>query len=790
MRFFITFILNFCLLFAFGQDQIAEKMSWYGKAKPNANLFVHFDKNVYSNNETVYFTGYLLNTDSIVTKQHHVLSIALIRDADTAIIVHDKFLMEDGLSFGNILLLDSILTGNYHFIAYTDKIVDDIPEFVFVQPIIMKTSIDPFFNAGMKLLDDKDQGGLKKILLSITSKDGRFLPKPTSVSYRYGTLNKITKTDPSGQVLISLPEQKNLIDPNLYLKLKYGNDSNFISMAIPREKNKASVKFYPEGGNLIEGLPSVVGWEVKDQQKMPVALTAYLYRNNEPIDTIETSSYGIGKFRIFPIPNATYTVKLLHSALTDSVYALPKPLTEGLALSLPKAVVNDTLRVSLKTNRIEKFIIRIHNFRNSFFRVPFQMQAVSQTIKIPLDAVPKGLATITITDSLDRPLAERIFFAHYGIEAPLFVSTDKETYGKREKINLKIRLADQRKQGIVSIACIQNNRLDLKKLKDIASFSYLTNELYNIPTNLKGNPFADQNYMEQILLVKGWRKYSWQELEQASDKITIPKKAAHLIISGYVTHPRKKLLKTDLVTVGGSRFQHISTDSLGHFSITNDQLITPAGNKLYLIFDHEEKTTKTDDYKIKVNDPYPVMNAKLAKLFDPEIAIMPSVLQNNQSLILKNNERSIQLKEVVINPYIDDTMTYNACGDYVCQYQILNCPNHPKGFKGNKPPVAGKYYKYQGFTKLYEGCNKLDESIFFKVKPLYLSKEFYINDFHDPLEPAFVSTIYWNYATILKGNKEVDVSFYTSDITGRFRVVAQGITNNDVVYAECFFEVK
>jgi len=32
--------------------------------------------------------------------------------------------------------------------------------------------------------------------------------------------------------------------------------------------------------------------------------------------------------------------------------------------------------------------------------------------------------------------------------------------------------------------------------------------------------------------------------------------------------------------------------------------------------------------------------------------------------------------------------------------------------------------------------------------------------------------------------------FYTGDITGRFRVVVQGVTSRDVVYAEHFFEVK
>jgi hypothetical protein len=65
-----------------------------------------------------------------------------------------------------------------------------------------------------------------------------------------------------------------------------------------------------------------------------------------------------------------------------------------------------------------------------------------------------------------------------------------------------------------------------------------------------------------------------------------------------------------------------------------------------------------------------------------------------------------------------------------------------------------------------------------------------LNDYKDPQEPAFFSTIYWNYGLILNGNKEANLEFYTSDITGKFRVVVQGITNNDVIYGEHYFDVK
>lgn len=47
---------------------------------PLTTLFVHFDKTIYTNNETVWFTGYILNAGLAEISKHQVLSVALVRD--------------------------------------------------------------------------------------------------------------------------------------------------------------------------------------------------------------------------------------------------------------------------------------------------------------------------------------------------------------------------------------------------------------------------------------------------------------------------------------------------------------------------------------------------------------------------------------------------------------------------------------------------------------------------------------------------------------------------------------
>src|SRR6185369_11009477 len=93
---------------------------------------------------------------------------------------------------------------------------------------------------------------------------------------------------------------------------------------------------------------------------------------------------------------------------------------------------------------------------------------------------PKGLATLTILDSMGRPVAERLFFAHFDKRALVTIGTDSASYAMRQKVTMHLKLTDAEYHpltGLVSIACVQNNRLDLVKTINIENYTYLTNAL-------------------------------------------------------------------------------------------------------------------------------------------------------------------------------------------------------------------------------------------------------------------------------------------------------------------------
>jgi hypothetical protein len=793
------------------QDQLSDKIKVYGKVKTSTALFVHFDKTIYTNNETVWFTGYLLKAPMDEILKHGILSVALIRDIDSQVIKQEKYLLKDGISFGNMILPDSLISGNYHFQVTTNRVSKGKPDVSFVQSIIIKTNIDPSFNASIKLLEPGILGKKPNlVLITVTGRDARLLPKPAEVFYQYGKIHKKALTNALGELLVTLPEQTDLTDPNVYAKIKYGLDSAFVNLSLPVTVRKARVRFFPEGGNQVSGIPGKVALEVKDDQGKVVALKAALFMDNTPIDTIETNSYGIGQFVLKPIKDHLYTVKLIHSGFVDSTYQLPAAATTGVKLSVLNGVASDTLLFKLVSSQPQRIFYRIHDFRSTYLLKEYHLIPFENVLKIPLTGVKAGLNAITVTDSLNRPLAERIFFAHYNPAEKIKISSDSEIYGTRQRVTLRMKLSNMADSlALVSIACVQDNRISGALSNDIETYTYLKSELNALPMAVREPAFQNKDYIEDVLLTKGWRRYTWSDMLNVQSIDTL-KTYEPVAVKIKVTRSNKPLISAIPVALfGESGTKILNSTPSGELILDNEYLLTEYNKKITVaaIGKGQQKL------KVRSVDPFDALNKEYLKLIPLDRVSLPTSILNNNELVLKTNERAIRLKEVKITSGKDNSISYTS-GKNKSGSTFGGCPYHPfgpgpgeicgfpcRGGMGlNVYDQSGRSVSPGGGAQLYQMMNgkpyqalinASDEKRDFiiSVPGIYTKKEFYTSDYKDSLEPAFYSTLFWRHGELLN-TEEKEIQFYTSDITGKFRVVVQGITNNNVIYGQYFFEVK
>ncbi|RYG21927.1 MAG: hypothetical protein EOO07_01345, partial [Chitinophagaceae bacterium] len=189
--------------------KILEKFTARETNNPSSTLFLHCDKTLYTNNETIWFAAYLQANRGTPIEKHHTLSVALLNNESRKINLSELYVMEGGLAFGSIVLPDTIVPGNYQLLAYTN-IVDrkGMPFELFSIPLTIKSTAETKFNASIKLLDTaQDFKGPRRLSIRASGipvqRNGKY-PPATINYYTSGSLTKTIQTNGDGEALFDI----------------------------------------------------------------------------------------------------------------------------------------------------------------------------------------------------------------------------------------------------------------------------------------------------------------------------------------------------------------------------------------------------------------------------------------------------------------------------------------------------------------------------------------------------------------------------------------------------------
>jgi hypothetical protein len=284
-------------------------LNQFRQTHPTAFLFVHHDKGIYTNNEKIWFGAYLLHTPDPL-EQHNVLTILLFNEQTRKTEAQQKFRLINGLSSGFILLPDSVPPGNYQLTAYTNILNSKkLPIATYTTSIKVLNVKPQIFTSKLTLLDTVAKNGLVRAVVDINGLDAKN-KSPIIINYGVGPkFSKSTKVE-GNKALIEIPmNELSGPRPVLSVKVQVGADVQYLSKILPESSRpNIEVKFYPEGGTLVTGLQSRVGWEAKTSHGKPVQLKGTLLKDNKPVIEISTNSYGMGSFMIQPELNSSYSV--------------------------------------------------------------------------------------------------------------------------------------------------------------------------------------------------------------------------------------------------------------------------------------------------------------------------------------------------------------------------------------------------------------------------------------------------------------------------------------------------
>lgn len=771
-------------------DSVALNLNHYGYQAKQSCLFVHFDKNIYTNNDQVWFTAYLLNA-AARSDQYHTLYVSLVSNTDSSVVLQEKFLIDRGVAFGDILLPDSLLSGNYRFVVNTNIKINGKYDAEFIQPITVKSSTVNRLLTNISILktyDEKTRNGTA--LVRLLTSENRFV-EDAEITYRIGKGDKILSSGKArssviGELKINYPAEKITAENNLLsVSVKKDNQLRHISYKLPIQKSsRLAISFYPESGYLVDNLITKVGFEIKDVDGNAIKTKTVLFGDDQVLDTLITNSTGMGTFNLLPLVGKKYHMEILSDDPIQMRYLLPEVLKDGVVLRLGNAVAGESLAAQLASSNDEQVYVMVHDFSTIYLQKDFNLKANNpQNLRFRLDSIPMGLYAITVLNDKFKPLAERVFFANYQKLSHFELQTDRPEYTTRDSVTLNIKTLDNGRliSGLASISCVQANRFSLNNSLNIADYYLFERALTDLPNHPQETKYNDLEYLNNILLIKGWRRYQWPLEAVAVNKNQI----SSMEYQGTVTRNKRSVkVQMQLNILGNNGLKVLFTDSTGKFIIDHKKILTE--NKAKLLFSLND--IRKEFFDVSLADP----------LGEIKTYVHKQNYQERNSRILQLNDFSqnmtapagIRLKEVVIRQKKDESYFVpngpNRCGDYVCAYNILNCTNHI-GSPDNRSPVEGRRYKTPGGVGevTYTACVLEDgPAIVNALKGINLPKEFYVSDIKDMNEPIKFATIYWNYQQSISANGNTTLNFKTGDLIGKFKIIVQGITTNGVAYGE------
>jgi hypothetical protein len=110
-------------------------------------------------------------------------------------------------------------------------------------------------------------------------------------------------------------------------------------------KNKLDVSFFPEGGSLVDNVPSVVGFKSVNAYGGSCDVSGEVYSSRgELVTTFKSGHKGMGRFTITPVLDLDYYVVVKNLAGAEVKSEIPNCFQTGLVLNIYKNITSVRLK--------------------------------------------------------------------------------------------------------------------------------------------------------------------------------------------------------------------------------------------------------------------------------------------------------------------------------------------------------------------------------------------------------------------------------------------------------------
>ena len=453
----------------------AERLGTFGKSIPQEQVFVHMDNTCYFLGDTIYYKAYVRRSDTGTPSRLSGVLYAELLNQDGYLVERQQLELRNGQVHGSFVLQDTLYGGYYELRAYTRWQLN----WGITEHPHNKVSEQWFFNKRMAREYYQDYEKLYSRVFPVFDK-----PKEPGDFFHEMTLRPLRRQS-----------------------------------KIDETSPKPKLQLFPEGGNLVAGVPNRVAFEATSNEGLHLdGKVTVTEGQSNVVAEANVEQRGRGSFTFTPQSGKAYTVTYTGKKGTAKEI-LPSPDKDGVALQV---LTDETGKKKVEIQKSGAAASEELGMTVMHDGVMLDFQTIpagsSATLVLDDSKLKTGVCQVTIYNNVGRVYADRLFFCRKSDFAPSNLrigGIGKQPVEPFAPVNLAVEGGKPGATVSVSV-CDATHSEYLYDDGNILTEMLLASEIRGFVESpgyfFEKDDEEHNRALDLLLMIQGWRRYDWHTM--------------------------------------------------------------------------------------------------------------------------------------------------------------------------------------------------------------------------------------------------------------------------------------
>jgi hypothetical protein len=331
-------------------------------------------------------------------------------------------------------------------------------------------------------------------------------------------------TDAKGNAIVqfTLPASMQRGDGLLTILVDDGGVTESVQKRIPITLADLQLSMFPEGGDLVAGLPARIYFAAKNAIDKPADIEGKIVDDKGATVALVRSYHdGMGRFDLVPQPGRSYKLEITRPTGIARKFDLPAQQGRGCSMQAVDDFVSarPEVRVAVWCTQQQDVVTTAVLREKRVATVATAVRAGEPTvIALPVPVGTQGAVRVTLFDSKLAPHAERLVYRDRGADLKIAIKPDRTTYHPRDQVALAIEATGPDGKPVaadLAVSVVDDTVLSFADDKQAT----LLARLY-LEAEMPGQKIEEPNFyfgpdpkapaaIDLVLGTQGWRRFDW-----------------------------------------------------------------------------------------------------------------------------------------------------------------------------------------------------------------------------------------------------------------------------------------